>query len=446
MSDSLTPSSPNRSQPPLNQVVYATLGPASPWTYAHYVDTGGYRAWRKLFDEKIAPDQVIAWIKQANLRGRGGAGFPTGLKWSFAPKGPGQKYMLCNADESEPGTCKDRDIIRYNPHAIIEGLAIGCYATGATVGYCYLRGEFHREPFAHLEQAIADAYAHGLLGKNILDSGVDVDIYAVLGAGAYICGEETALMESLEGKKGQPRYKPPFPASFGLYGKPTTINNVETFASVPAIIHHGPEWFLGLSQTKSGGTKVFSVSGCVQRGGNFEVPLGTSFDVLLELAGGLRPGRTLKGAIPGGVSMPVLRAEQLNGLQMDYDTLRALGTGLGSGAVIVLDDQVCCVEFACRIAQFFYHESCGQCTPCREGTGWLYRILQRIVAGQGEREDLTQLQTLTKQIEGHTICAFGEASVWPIQGFLRQFWDEFVYYVEHGRSSIAARTETEAAK
>ena len=444
MNDSSTPLSANLSPSPLNQVVYATLGHPTPWTYGRYEQIGGYLAWRKLLQEKISPDQVIAWLKQSNLRGRGGAGFPTGLKWSFAPKGPGQKYMLCNADESEPGTCKDRDIIRYNPHAIIEGLAIGCYVTGSTVGYCYLRGEFHREPFAHLEQAIADAYAHGLLGHNILASGIDVDIYAVLGAGAYICGEETALMESLEGKKGQPRYKPPFPASIGVYGKPTTINNVETYASVPSIIRHGPDWFLQLSQTKNGGTKVFSVSGCVQRGGNFEVALGTPFNTLLQLAGGLRPGRTLKGVIPGGVSMPVLRAEQLDDLPMDYDTLRALGTGLGSGAIIVLDDQVCCVQFACRIAQFFYHESCGQCTPCREGTGWLYRILQRIVAGHGQHDDLSQLQRLTKQIEGHTICAFGEASVWPIQGFLRQFWDEFVFYVEHGRSSITGPSEVAA--
>ncbi|PXV60781.1 NADH dehydrogenase subunit F [Dyella jiangningensis] len=422
--------------PKEHQVVYTTLHFDKPWAMDSYTQVGGYEAWKKILAEKPDPNALIEEIKKSNLRGRGGAGFPTGLKWSFMPKGDMQKYILCNSDESEPGTCKDRDILRFNPHAVIEGMAIACYCTGSTVAYNYLRGEFHHEPFEHFEEALKEAYAAGLLGKNIQGTGINVDIYGALGAGAYICGEETALMESLEGKKGQPRFKPPFPANFGLYGKPSTINNTETYASVPAILRKGADWFLAQSKTKNGGPKIFSVSGCVQKGGNFEVPLGTTFDELLEMAGGLRPGRTLKGAIPGGVSMPVLRAEQLKGLPFDYDTLRDLKTGLGSGAIVVLDDTVCTVRFTRRISQFFHKESCGQCTPCREGTGWMHRVLDRIVAGQGTMDDLHRLKAIAGQIEGHTICAFGEAAAWPVQGFLRQFWDEFEYYIVNGRSIV----------
>jgi len=422
--------------PQEHQVVYTTLHFDKPWAMDSYTQVGGYEAWKKILAEKPDPTALIDEIKKSNLRGRGGAGFPTGLKWSFMPKGNMQKYILCNSDESEPGTCKDRDILRFNPHAVIEGMAIACYCTGSTVAYNYLRGEFHHEPFEHFEEALKEAYAAGLLGKNIQGTGLDVDIYGALGAGAYICGEETALMESLEGKKGQPRFKPPFPANFGLYGKPSTINNTETYASVPAILRKGADWFLAQSKTKNGGPKIFSVSGCVQKGGNFEVPLGTTFDELLEMAGGLRPGRTLKGAIPGGVSMPVLRAEQLKGLPFDYDTLRDLKTGLGSGAIVVLDDTVCTVRFTRRISQFFHKESCGQCTPCREGTGWMHRVLDRIVEGNGTMEDLHRLKAIAGQIEGHTICAFGEAAAWPVQGFLRQFWDEFEYYIVNGRSIV----------
>jgi NADH-quinone oxidoreductase subunit F len=413
--------------PQEHQVVYTTLHFDKPWAMDSYTQVGGYEAWKKILAEKPDPNALIEEIKKSNLRGRGGAGFPTGLKWSF---------ILCNSDESEPGTCKDRDILRFNPHAVIEGMAIACYCTGSTVAYNYLRGEFHHEPFEHFEEALKEAYAAGLLGKNIQGTGLDIDIYGALGAGAYICGEETALMESLEGKKGQPRFKPPFPANFGLYGKPSTINNTETYASVPAILRKGADWFLAQSKTKNGGPKIFSVSGCVQKGGNFEVPLGTTFDELLEMAGGLRPGRTLKGAIPGGVSMPVLRAEQLKGLPFDYDTLRDLKTGLGSGAIVVLDDTVCTVRFTRRISQFFHKESCGQCTPCREGTGWMHRVLTRIVDGQGTMDDLHRLKAIAGQIEGHTICAFGEAAAWPVQGFLRQFWDEFEYYIVNGRSIV----------
>ena len=420
--------------PQEHSVVYTTLHFDKPWSYDNYLKTGGYSALRRILAEKIAPADVVEMVKQSGLRGRGGAGFPTGLKWSFMPKGGDvQKYILCNSDESEPGTAKDRDILRYNPHAVIEGMAIACYATGSTVAYNYLRGEFHHEPFEHLESALAEAYEHGWLGKNILGSGVDVEMYNVLGAGAYICGEETALMESLEGKKGQPRYKPPFPANFGLYGKPTTINNTETYASVPAIIRNGAEWFLNLGKPNNGGAKVFSVSGHVAKPGNYEIRLGTSFADLLEMAGGVRNGNKLKGVIPGGSSMPVLPGDTMMSLTMDYDALQKAGSGLGSGAVIVMDETTCMVRACQRISRFYFKESCGQCTPCREGTGWMYRVLTRIVDKQATLEDLHMLRAAAGQIEGHTICAFGEAAAWPVQGFLRHFWAEFEYAIVNKR-------------
>jgi NADH-quinone oxidoreductase subunit F len=419
--------------PQEHNVVYTTLHYDKPWSYENYLKTGGYSALRRILEEKIAPADVVEMVKQSGLRGRGGAGFPTGLKWSFMPKGAGTKYILCNSDESEPGTAKDRDILRYNPHAVIEGMAIACYATGSAVAYNYLRGEFHHEPFEHLEEAMAEAYANGWLGKDILGSGVDIDIHNALGAGAYICGEETALMESLEGKKGQPRYKPPFPANFGLYGKPTTINNTETYASVPAIIRNGAEWFLNLGKPNNGGPKVFSVSGHVAKPGNYEIRLGTSFADLLQLAGGIRQGHKLKAVIPGGSSMPVLPGDTMMTLTMDYDSIQKAGSGLGSGAVIVMDETTCMVRACQRIARFYYAESCGQCTPCREGTGWMYRMLTRIVEKQATLDDLNMLKAAAGQIEGHTICAFGEAAAWPVQGFLRHYWDEFEYAIVHGR-------------
>jgi NADH-quinone oxidoreductase subunit F len=419
--------------PQEHNVVYTTLHFDKPWSYENYLKTGGYSALRKILEEKIEPSAVIDMVKQSGLRGRGGAGFPTGLKWSFMPKGAGTKYILCNSDESEPGTAKDRDILRFNPHAVLEGMAIACYATGSTTAYNYLRGEFHHEPFEHLEEATAEAYKNGWLGKNVLGSGIDIDIHNVLGAGAYICGEETAMMESLEGKKGQPRYKPPFPANFGLYGKPTTINNTETYASVPAIIRNGAEWFLNLGKPNNGGPKVFSVSGHVAKPGNYEVRLGTSFADLLQLAGGMRHGHTLKAVIPGGSSMPVLPGDTMMSLTMDYDALQKAGSGLGSGAVIVMDDTTCMVRACQRIARFYYAESCGQCTPCREGTGWMYRMLTRIVDGQARLDDLQMLKAAAGQIEGHTICAFGEAAAWPVQGFLRHYWSEFEYAIVNGR-------------
>ena len=419
--------------PKEHQAVYTTLHFDKPWSYENYLKTGGYAALRKIIEEKIPPADVVEMVKQSGLRGRGGAGFPTGLKWSFMPKGDMQKYILCNSDESEPGTAKDRDILRYNPHAVIEGMAIACYATGSTVGYNYLRGEFHHEPFEHLEEATREAYANGWLGKDILGSGIDIDLYNALGAGAYICGEETALMESLEGKKGQPRFKPPFPANFGLYGKPTTINNTETYASVPAIVRNGAEWFMNLGKPNNGGCKIFSVSGHVARPGNHEIRLGTPFAELLELCGGIRDGNRIKAVIPGGSSMPVLPGEVMMGLTMDYDALQKAGSGLGSAAVIVMDDSTCMVRACQRIARFYFKESCGQCTPCREGTGWMYRMLTRVAEHKATLEDLHTLRAVAGQIEGHTICAFGEAAAWPVQGFLRHFWNEFEYAIVNKR-------------
>ena len=417
----------------LNTVCYATLGLEEPWSIDSYERVGGYEAWRRMLTEKIPPEAVVEEVKKSGLRGRGGAGFPAGLKWSFMPKGfDGPMYAVCNSDESEPGTCKDRDILRFNPHALVEGMAIGGYAMGATVGYNYIRGEFMDEPYARFEQALASAYEKGLLGRNILGSGVDFDLYSTLGAGAYICGEETALIESLEGKKGLPRFKPPFPAQYGVYGRPTTINNTETFASVPSIMRNGADWFMGLGRPNNGGTKCFSVSGHVSRPGNFEVPLGTPFRDLLELAGGMRGGRRLKAVIPGGSSVPPLPGDVMMEVDMDYDSIQKAGSLLGSGAVVVMDDTTSMVSMLRRISRFYYAESCGQCTPCREGTGWLYRVLCRIERGEAHQEELDMLVDVANNIEGRTICALGDAAAWPVQGFLRHFRDEFQYHIDHG--------------
>ena len=417
--------------PQAHNVVYTTLHFDTPWSYDSYLKAGGWQAWRRILAEKPDPAWVIDQVKASGLRGRGGAGFPTGLKWSFMPRSaPGQKYILCNSDESEPGTCKDRDILRYNPHAVLEGMAIACYATGSTVAYNYMRGEFHHEPFEHIEQALKDAYAHGWLGRDIQGSGIDVDIFNALGAGAYICGEETALMESLEGKKGQPRFKPPFPANFGLYGKPTTINNTETFAAVPWIINHGGQAYLECGKPNNGGTKIFSVVGDVNAPGNFEVPLGTPFAQLLEMAGGVKGG-ALKAVIPGGSSAPVLPAKVMMDLTMDYDAIAKAGSMLGSGAVIVMNDTRCMVKSLLRLNYFYMHESCGQCTPCREGTGWLWRVIDRIEHGKGRQEDLDLLDSVAFNIKGRTICALGDAAAMPVEGMLKHFRDEFVHHIEH---------------
>jgi NADH-quinone oxidoreductase subunit F len=417
----------------VNEVCFRTLHLDKPWTLATYQSAGGYEQWQKILREKTSPECIVDTLKLSALRGRGGAGFPTGLKWSFLKHdAPGQKYVLCNADEGEPGTCKDREILRLNPHQLIEGLAIASYTMGATVVYNYIRGEFH-EPYERFEAALDEAYRAGFLGKNILGSGVDVEIYSHLGAGAYICGEETALMESLEGKKGMPRFKPPFPASRGLYGKPTTINNVETFTSVPVILAKGAEWFLNLGKPNNGGCKIFSVTGHVNKPGNYEVPLGIPFKDLLAMAGGVRHGHTLKAVIPGGSSMPILTADIIMSLDMDFDSIQKAGSGLGSGAVIVMDETVCMVKMLQRISHFYMDESCGQCTPCREGTGWLYRLVHKIEHGEGTMADIENLRRVAKNIEGRTICAFGEAAAWPVGGILKHFFDEFVYHVEHGK-------------
>jgi len=396
-----------------------------PWKLDSYESAGGYSVWRKILMEKPPPDEIISEVKASGLRGRGGAGFPTGLKWSFMPKdAPGQKYLVCNSDEGEPGTFKDRDILRYNPHALIEGMAIGGYAMGATIGYNYMRGEFH-EPNERFEQALAEARSAGLIGSNLLGSGVDFEIHNHLGAGAYICGEETGLLESLEGKSGRPRFKPPFPAQFGAFGCPTTINNTETLASVPRILREGADWFVSLGPENNAGTKIFSVSGHVNKPGNYEVALGMPFRDLLEMAGGMLDGRPLKACIPGGSSVPVLPGEIMMECNMDYDSLQAAGSMLGAGSVIVMDDTTCMVQVLERISYFYREESCGQCTPCREGTGWLYRTIRRIRSGLGRPSDVDMLVDIANRIEGRTICALGDAAAWPVQSFVKHFRAEF---------------------
>jgi NADH-quinone oxidoreductase subunit F len=415
------------------------------WRLQDYLARGGYDALKKILAEKITPDQVIAELKKSALRGRGGAGFPTGLKWSFMPKNyPGQKYMVCNSDEGEPGTFKDRDLLRYNPHIVIEGMAIAGYATGSTVGYNYIHGEIW-EVYERFEEALKEAYDAGLLGKNILGSGVNFDLHAHHGWGAYICGEETALLESLEGKKGQPRFKPPFPASYGVYGKPTTINNTETFAAVPWIILNGGEKYLELGRPNNGGTKLFSVSGDVEVPGNFEVRLGLPFAKLLEMAGGMRGGRKLKACIPGGSSMPVLPGDIMMKTDMDYDSIAKAGSMLGSGAVIIMDDTRCMVRCLERLSYFYFEESCGQCTPCREGTGWLYRMVHRIETGRGRMEDLDVLVNAADNIAGRTICALGDAAALPVKSFIQHFRSEFEYHIQHKRCLVGPGALVERA-
>ena len=405
------------------------------WHLQDYIQRGGYQALRKVLGmdggEGMTQDQVISTVKESSLRGRGGAGFPTGLKWSFMPRQfPGQKYLVCNSDEGEPGTCKDRDILMYNPHIVIEGMAIAAFAMGIGVGYNYIHGEIF-QVYDRFEEALREAREAGYLGQNILGSTFNFQLHAHHGFGAYICGEETALLESLEGKKGQPRFKPPFPASFGLYGKPTTINNTETFAAVPWIIRHGGQAYLECGKPNNGGTKIYSVSGDVNLPVNYEVPMGTPFSKLLDLAGGVRTGRKLKAVIPGGSSAPVLPADVIMDCTMDYDSISKAGSMLGSGAVIVMDDSRCMVKSLQRLSYFYMHESCGQCTPCREGTGWLWRVVDRIENGLGRQEDLELLDSVASNIQGRTICALGDAAAMPVRGMLKHFRDEFAYHVEH---------------
>lgn len=421
----------------LNQICFRTLSHQTPWSLEAYLSVGGYEVWQKILREQTPPENLIAELKTSALRGRGGAGFPTGLKWSFVPRSkPGQKYVVCNSDEGEPGTFKDRDILRFNPHQLIEGMAIAGYIMGATVGYNYVRGEFN-EPFDRVEQALKEAREKGFIGQNILGSGVDFELHNVLGAGAYICGEETALMESLEGKKGQPRFKPPFPANYGVFGKPTTINNTESFASVPVILQKGGQWFLELGLPNNGGCKIFCVSGHVNKPGNYEIPLGTPFSELLALAGGVKNNRKLKAVIPGGSSVPVLPGDIMMQVNMDYDSISKAGSMLGSGAVIVMDDTTCMVKMLARISEFYFEESCGQCTPCREGTGWLARILHRILHGEGTQRDLATLDSVAENIMGRTICALGDAAAMPVRSFIKHYRNEFEYMIEHKKSMVS---------
>lgn len=419
-----------------NEVCLRTLHHDRPWRLETYQSEGGYEALKKILAEKTPPEEIIEAVKKSGLRGRGGAGFPTGLKWSFINRTADvDKYIVCNSDEGEPGTFKDRDILRYNPHSLIEGMIIAGYAINATAGYNYIRGEFW-EPYERFEAALEEARAAGFLGDNILGSDFSYDVHSHLGGGAYICGEETALLESLEGKKGQPRYKPPFPAMFGLYGKPTVINNTETLASIPDILRQGAEWFADLGVKNSGGSKLFSISGNINNPGVFEIPMGTPFAELLEMAGGMKDGRKLKAVIPGGSSAPVLPGDVMMDLNMDYDSIANAGSMLGSGAVIVMDDTNCMVKLLDRISYFYYEESCGQCTPCREGTGWMHRVVNRIEHGKGRQEDLDLLDDVAKKIMGRTICALGDAAAMPVAGFIKHFRDEFQYHIDHKKCMV----------
>jgi NADH-quinone oxidoreductase subunit F len=414
------------------------------WTLKDYEARGGYQALRKILGQDGGPgltqDEVIATVKESALRGRGGAGFPSGLKWSFMPRQfPGQKYLVCNSDEGEPGTCKDREILMHNPHIVIEGMAIAAYAMGINVGYNYIHGEIF-QAYERFEAALEEARAAGFLGDNIMGSNFSFQLHGHHGFGAYICGEETALLESLEGKKGQPRFKPPFPASFGLYGKPTTINNTETFAAVPWIIRNGGNAYRECGKPNNGGTKIFSVSGDVNLPGNYEVPMGTPFSKLLELAGGVRTGRKLKAVIPGGSSSPVLPADIIMECTMDYDSISKAGSMLGSGAVIVMDDSRDMVESLLRLSYFYQHESCGQCTPCREGTGWLWRVVKRIQEGEGRPEDIELLDSVSVNIMGRTICALGDAAAMPVRAMIKHFRHEF-----EAKIAAAAKSGSTAA-
>ena len=411
------------------------------WRLQDYRARGGYSALEKIVREKVPAENIIAELKESGLRGRGGAGFPTGLKWSFMPRGlPGDKFIVCNSDEGEPGTFKDRDILRYNPHAVIEGMIIGAWVMGATRGYNYIHGEIF-DVYKRFEEALEEARAAHLLGQNILGSDFSFELFAHHGYGAYVCGEETGLLESIEGKKGQPRFKPPFPAAWGLYGKPTTINNTETLASVPFVLKLGGKAFLELGKPNNGGTKIFSISGHVTRPGNYELELGTPFTELLGLAGGVRAGRKLKAVIPGGSSAPVLPASVITECTLDYDSISRAGSMLGSGAVIVMDETTCMVKALERLAYFYHEESCGQCTPCREGTGWLYRIIHRIEHGEGRAEDLDLLRSIAGNIAGRTICALGDAAAGPVQSFIQHFEDEFVYHIENKKCLVPSKSQ-----
>lgn len=418
----------------LFNVCLRTSSLKNPGSLKTYQSIGGYNQIKRILKNKIDPLQLIDEIKISGLRGRGGAGFPTGVKWSFMPRDyDGTKYIVCNSDEGEPGTFKDRDIIRYNPHQLIEGMIIGAYIMNAQVGFNYIHGEIW-EDYVSFEKAIEDARKAGFLGNNILGSGFNFELHAVHGYGAYICGEETALIESIEGKKGQPRYKPPFPATYGIYGKPTNVNNTETYASIPWIIEHGGQEFMSHGVKNSGGTKIFSVSGHVEKPGNYEIQLGMSFRQLLAEAGGVWKNRKLKAVIPGGPSTPVVPASKIIDATLDYDGLTQIGSSVGAGSMIIMDESTCMVQTLRRLSYFFYEESCGQCTPCREGTGWVYRIIDRIFKGQATIADLDLLADVSTKISGRTICALGDAAATPVLSFIKHFKDEFENFIKHGKS------------
>ncbi|MBI5643398.1 MAG: NADH-quinone oxidoreductase subunit NuoF [Deltaproteobacteria bacterium] len=419
----------------MEKVLLKNLGKPESFKLENYVANGGYKAIQEAL--KMRPDNIVQMVKDSGLRGRGGAGFSTGLKWSFIPKDPTiQKYLCCNADEGEPGTFKDRAIMDHDPHLLLEGMMITCYAIGASAGYIYIRGEFVFGT-RRLQAAIDEAYAKGFLGKNIFGSNFSLDMYIHRGFGAYICGEETALLESIEGYRAQPRKKPPFPALAGLYGKPTVINNVETLACVPAIIEKGPKWFSSIGPEKSPGPKIYGVSGHVKKPGLYELPMGVTVrDLIYNHCGGMISDRPLKAVIPGGVSAPLLTSKELD-TPLDFDSLAAKGSMLGSGAVIVMDESACMVKSAYIINRFFSHESCGKCTPCRDGTPWLTNVLKRIEHGQGRPGDVELLESLCTNIFGRTFCPLGDGAVMALRGHLKNFREEFQYHVDHKRCMVS---------
>ena len=430
---------PHPIHPGETPVLSTHFGDPGARTHAGWVERGGYAALRQALD--MSPEEVVEVVKASGLRGRGGAGFPTGLKWSFMPRGDGKPHFLvCNADESEPGTFKDREIMRWTPHALIEGCTIASHAIGAERCYIYIRGEF-TEPWRIMTEAVAEAYANGVLGASALGSGRRIDVVLHRGAGAYICGEETALMNSLEGKRGNPRIKPPFPAQAGLFGLPTTINNVETLAAVPHILTRGAAWYSGLSRSnpKSTGTKLISVCGHVMRQGNYEITMGTPMrDLLFDMCGGMRPGRTLKAVIPGGSSVPILNPEEVDTCLLDYEGVVAAGSMLGSGGMIVMDDSTDIVYEIYRLTRFYAHESCAQCTQCREGTGWTARILERILRGEGKTSDLDLLLDLAENMTGKTICVLSDSCAAPVVSGIQKFRADFEAYLAAGRTPALA--------
>ncbi len=419
--------------------IFTNLYGFKPWALDAARSRGDWEETKALLAD--GPDAIIDRIKASGLRGRGGAGFPTGMKWSFMPKAPAPgrpSYLVINADESEPGSCKDREIIRHDPHKLIEGALIAGFAMRASAAFIYIRGEYIREAET-LFSAVAEAYAAGLIGKNACGSGYDFDVVVHRGAGAYICGEETAMLESLEGKKGQPRLKPPFPAGAGLYGNPTTVNNVESIAVVPTILRRGPDWFAGIGRPKNEGTKLFQISGNVNRPCVVEEEMGITFRDLVEThCGGIRGGwDNLLAVIPGGSSVPLVPAHEIADAHMDFDGLRELKSGLGTAAVIVMDKSTDIVRAIARLSYFYKHESCGQCTPCREGTGWMWRVMERLVTGDAEPREIDMLLDVTTEIEGHTICALGDAAAWPVQGLIRHFRPEIERRIAKRKGFVA---------